>query len=75
MTLRFGGTAAWKPNESEHETRSHPHSGPRRERTEDGWRRKRDEPDRALETTTLYTRSAQRGERVVLGDHQTTRST
>ena len=46
-TLRFGGTAAWKPNGSERKTRSHPHSGPRRERTEDGWRRQRDEPEQA----------------------------
>ena len=54
--------AAWKPNGSERKARSHPHSGSRRERTEDGWRRQRDEPEQPSSgDSAFYTRSAWRG--------------
>ena len=54
-TLRFDGIATWKPNRSERTARSHPHSGPRRERTKmDG------DVSRTAELWRL-TRSARRG--------------
>ena len=42
---RFGGIATRKPNEAEHRARSHPCSGPQRERTRAGGRREREQPE------------------------------
>ena len=55
--------------------RSHPHSGPRREGTEDGWRRKRDEPEQPSSGANLIHPQRSEGEKSGAGDHQTTRST
>ena len=43
---RFGGIATRKPNEAELRARSHPRSGPQRERTRAGWRREREQRER-----------------------------
>ena len=59
----FGGSRPWKPAKAEHEARSHPHSGHRRERTKmKGDVSVTTQSSRALETHPLHAQRAEGGD-------------